>query len=584
MFKCAIPGHQKQMTNSSTNCSILSCFSFKLNDGIIDNDEFMSLKEHFEALPSEGNEEDILSHYCKHSKDKKVTEFFEKKYNIKDLAFEFCEKENDFSLLTLKIRAIILAQNLGEPFSSCDGLTPIFVAAKKGDLECVDFLLNCQNCDLTTYWTLTGENALHAASSEGHLDCVSRLLEGGFGIDSIDNKLRTPLHFACLEGHTAVVEFLLNRGCQIDLQSTAGDTALHMAAMKGHSDCCKLLLKAGCKKDVLNEEGYTAITNSVIYEKIESAHVLLDKGGACDAGAACMLDFEGQPLSPLYVATQKGYVEFVKLLIANGADLECMDENGETPLFIATFKGNLEIVKLLLDAGAQKDSQSYAGFTPFYLACSEGNYGVAKLLLDAGCNINFQMKDGSNSLFVASGKGYVSIVKMLLDAGVNVDVQIKNQTPLWFNCFFGHTECARLLIEAGCNVDLPDNQGRNPLLCSILTNHFEIVKLLLKAGCERNALSDEGQSALCASVEAGNIDCAKLLIQEGCLLDQEGQSSSPLYDASKIGNADFVKLFLDHGGDQDFKDEQGLTPFLVAQEKNHHDIVALFKEYKCQKE
>lgn len=192
------------------------------------------------------------------------------------------------------------------------------------------------------------------------------------------------------------------------------------------------------------------------------------------------------------------------------------------------------------------------------------------------------MKEGSNSLFVASGKGYVAIVKMLLDSGVNVDVQIKNRTPLWLNCFFGHTECARLLIEAGCNVNLSDNQGRNPLLCSILTSHFEIVKLLLKAGCERNALSDEGQSALCDSVEAGNLDCAKLLIQEGCLLDQEGQSFSPLYAASKIENADFVELFLDNGGDQDFKYEQGLTSFLVAQEQNHHDIVALFKESKVQ--
>lgn len=136
MFQRVIPGHQKQMTNT---CNLLSCSSSKQDDGIIDNDEFMSLREHFGTLPSEGNEEDILSHYCKHAKDKKVTEYFEGKYNIKDLASGFCSKDQDFSLLTLKIRTKMLGQSLGQSFSSCDGLTSLFVAAKRGDLECVDF-------------------------------------------------------------------------------------------------------------------------------------------------------------------------------------------------------------------------------------------------------------------------------------------------------------------------------------------------------------------------------------------------------------------------------------------------------------
>lgn len=49
-----------------------------------------------------------------------------------------------------------------------------------------------------------------------------------------------------------------------------------------------------------------------------------------------------------------GSVALAKLLISNGADIECKDCHGKTPLMIAV-GGNLNVVKMLVDAGAKID-------------------------------------------------------------------------------------------------------------------------------------------------------------------------------------------------------------------------------------
>ena len=55
----------------------------------------------------------------------------------------------------------------------------------------------------------------------------------------------------------------------------------------------------------------------------------------------------------LYMASQYGYTDIVKLLLAAKADVNVADKNyGATPLWKASWRGHTEIVKLLLAAKA----------------------------------------------------------------------------------------------------------------------------------------------------------------------------------------------------------------------------------------
>jgi hypothetical protein len=58
----------------------------------------------------------------------------------------------------------------------------------------------------------------------------------------------------------------------------------------------------------------------------------------------------------------------VRHLLAEGADINAHDKNGNTPLHIAASKDHPVIAQLLIDAGASRDEKNEEGFTPLGLA------------------------------------------------------------------------------------------------------------------------------------------------------------------------------------------------------------------------
>ena len=57
--------------------------------------------------------------------------------------------------------------------------------------------------------------------------------------------------------------------------------------------------------------------------------------------------------TPLHHSASAGYVELSRLLIQNGADMNCQNVNLDTPLLLASENGHIEIAKLLLEMGLE---------------------------------------------------------------------------------------------------------------------------------------------------------------------------------------------------------------------------------------
>ena len=60
-------------------------------------------------------------------------------------------------------------------------------------------------------------------------------------------------------------------------------------------------------------------------------------------------------------------------MVKNGEKLcHAIDKTGNTPLHIASERGNIEAVKILLDHGASGDAQNHHLETPMHLAAQKG--------------------------------------------------------------------------------------------------------------------------------------------------------------------------------------------------------------------
>lgn len=90
-------------------------------------------------------------------------------------------------------------------------------------------------------------------------------------------------------------------------------------------------------------------------------------------------------LPPISHAVQINNLEFIKILLNNGADIDKGaqgDNYGNTALMIAAWDGRLDIVKYLVEQGACCNQQDFNGYTPLIKACIKNNPEVAKYLFD----------------------------------------------------------------------------------------------------------------------------------------------------------------------------------------------------------
>lgn len=130
----------------------------------------------------------------------------------------------------------------------------------------------------------------------------------------------------------------------------------------------------------------------------------------------CLISF-GQ--KSLFQAVMENNEASVKLLLAEGAEVDARDEIGKTPLLIAAEKGYFPIVLLLIQKGADINAQHNLHWTALMFAAGNGHSDIVKHLVENGANTNFISKSDYTALILASAGGYAEIVDLLLENGAD---------------------------------------------------------------------------------------------------------------------------------------------------------------------
>eukprot|EP00731_Ephydatia_muelleri_P038809 Em0920g2a len=112
---------------------------------------------------------------------------------------------------------------------------------------------------------------LFIAAMKGDLEEVKCLLALGVDIDECNELGNTPLHAACYDGRTDIARLLLERGADLNRTTKAGITPLHFACHGRHADTVRLLLKYRADVNVQT----TKIDQDLITPVIKLQHYFL---------------------------------------------------------------------------------------------------------------------------------------------------------------------------------------------------------------------------------------------------------------------------------------------------------------------
>ncbi len=255
---------------------------------------------------------------------------------------------------------------------------------------------------------------LHTAARKNQVEELAALLQNGAEANAVNDQGATALHLAAAAGHQKVVGLLLAYSADVRVKTHQGETAYSLADDNGHEAVAEMLRALTVHNAAARNRGTS--NPPVVSQKNAAANGQkseLKKRTLADCTAK---DSEGK--TALHRAAEKGLIDDVDALLAQGADCDAKNNNGGTPLHAAAYFGHGGVCAVLIDGGASINEINKFGNTALHVAALKGHEEVCKVLMERGIDVTIENENGHTALEVAQASDKVHIT-YLLSVGAN---------------------------------------------------------------------------------------------------------------------------------------------------------------------
>ncbi|XP_034435517.1 ankyrin repeat domain-containing protein 6b isoform X3 [Hippoglossus hippoglossus] len=188
----------------------------------------------------------------------------------------------------------------------------------------------------------------------------------------------------------------------------------------------------------------------------------------------------------------------------------------------------------------------------------------------------------SERLLIASHKGQADNVVQLINKGAKVAVTKYGRGPLHLAAYKGHIEVVRILLKAGCDLDIQDDGEQTALHRAAVVGNSDVIGALIQEGCALDRQDKDGNTALHEVSWHGFSQSVKLLVKAGANVHAKNKAgNTALHLACQNGHAQSSKVLLLGGSRPDSKNHLGDTCLHVAARYNHISMIRILLGAFC---
>jgi uncharacterized protein len=465
------------------------------------------------------------------------------------------------------------------------------------------------------------------AAQNGDLATVKKLIQEKADVNVQQADGATALQWAAYRNDTALADLLIAAGADVKKANREGATPMYLASLRGSAPMLDRLLKAGANPNEAGPQGETALMLASRTGNLDAMKVLLDHKADVNGKE------ELRGTTPLMWAASESHPDAVKLLIEHGADVNAAakpDTGGRPRNNLANPRTQRLNSGFGINGRGRGTAGGAAGAAP---AGAQGQQarggrgggrgrGSASAAAAPGASVAAAGADAALPNGEAGGEAPAAGAAVAgggagggrgaggfgggfgrgggaTDGGA--------LTPLVYAAREDCLECAKLLLNAGANINMVTNYGWTPLLTATQNRHYKLAAYLLDHGANPNIPNKGGWTPLYLAtdnrnIEAGDypvrtpdmdhLDYIKLLIDKGanvnarvcgpastptsCVGDSTEtrtnftmqwlfeEGATPFLRAAQSGDTELMKLLLDHGADPKIYTAHNVTPLAVA--------------------
>uniref|UniRef100_A0A182JXL8 ANK_REP_REGION domain-containing protein n=1 Tax=Anopheles christyi TaxID=43041 RepID=A0A182JXL8_9DIPT len=426
---------------------------------------------------------------------------------------------------------------------------------------------------------------LHYAVLSGNVELLNLLLDQCHDLNQRDDCGQTPLDVACKLSNVEMVKALTNAGARWYTNGEHGYSQYSWIFLNNDQDAIVFLKNnellsakvAGACVDLFlqyctddNEEivefmlaneavEYACLyPRTVTYRRLNVLRFLIETDRKVKSNVNRRDNSLG--LTPLQIASRKGYTDVALILLEQGAKVQLRDAHGNTALHYAVECGCVRTVRLLLRHGASVGVRNSHGKSPLELAIASEQRKLVRALLRSGQLVEsvtlperlqnqtivqtllpwtkrFEYSHSPADVTCDSftplhhARDECAVRQFLQLYEIDVASPRYRTTPLHLACLSNELQRVKMLLKHGANPTLTNSAGWTPLLLAVGNRSTSIVATLLEhhtLNTDRPTSRAELDTVLALAIRKQSIDIANLLLQKGASIDTIGQTLTAL--------------------------------------------------------